>query len=267
MSNCWESEGTKPGGKRGPNIPAKVEKIIKDDSLRCRNKDRDILAYELKEKIENIGFVSPTIEVLKRKISHYRNHTKQLDMPWHMGTLKDYELNPDAIAKIFELKAKLNWEGMTLREAIWVSRFSKLPISLDMLRMQATLYAFGEDESEIAEKELFDTYGLDKDLVKILNIPDFANAKLFVSDEELGEVPKNIKDFRLWIKDYETKHSQEEIQLFRMLPEPKDTNPQLLCQFYMELGNKYEKLTDIYREAFTYWKAKGWIKKRNEDEV
>lgn len=152
---------------RGPKIKPSILKLIGTDALLFRDKPREALAYELKEKIEKMGEISPDIETIKRKISQARNHQDPLDAEWTSGTLSEYPINPVAVRKIFEMKTR-NLRRLTIRTALWISRFCELPISTMQLLMQAELYSM----SERVLGKYVEYADLDADMVKILKDPE-----------------------------------------------------------------------------------------------
>lgn len=72
----------------------------------------------------------PEIEVLERKISHYRKHMVDHpeDNPWSMATLDRYPISPGAIPAVLTCWKQRVQEGttLTIREAKWVSRLQCL---------------------------------------------------------------------------------------------------------------------------------------------
>jgi hypothetical protein len=115
-----------------------------------------------------------------RMISRIRNSTSPLDMPWHLGTLRDHPLPPGGVAKVFAIKCQYSrppklqkgaW-GITLsiREALWISRLSSLPMAIDDLEREALDYADAERISELGGTP-FDTYDKDEEVYEILGYP------------------------------------------------------------------------------------------------
>jgi hypothetical protein len=231
-------------------ILPETKKQIAGYVLKSENKEktRAILADELEVLL---GEKAPSLDTLMRMISRIRNDTNLLDTPWHLGTLEDYPLPPEAIVKIFELRIKTKWDDMTIREAKWVGRLYLLPSSLDMLRMESSLYAASELISELSDTD-FDTSGPDKDLAKILQIPDFAQASLFKDDSDLTDRERTDiaaawgvlgKDFGHWLADYEKTHDMNKANnlLRKGKPETQEDLIRLLfVEFCLEKGKTKE---------------------------
>lgn len=137
-------------------ISDEVKLEIADYTSRHPEKTRDAIASDLiailAEKSKgNPVYAPPTQDTLVKRISQVRNTVLNgRDAPWHTGTLKDFPLLPEAIAKIFEIKVKLGWDDISVREAIWLGNFSALPLSLEALKHNAEMYAFYERLSILA---------------------------------------------------------------------------------------------------------------------
>jgi hypothetical protein len=122
---------------------------------------------------------SSTIQKFWKPIKE-RDKPSLLEQPWTLGTLKDYPLPPEGIAKVFAIKCmygqppkrpKGAW-GITLsiREALWISRLSSLPMALDRLQETALAYADAERVSELSGIP-FDTYDRDEEIYEVLAHP------------------------------------------------------------------------------------------------
>lgn len=163
--------------KRAKSMLPEIKKLIIEEALDKPEVGREALADELIEKIKQRypKEVPPKFETVIKKISEARNHeTSPLDQPWSVGTLKDneYFIEPIAVSKIFQLKMK-GLERLSIRTALWISRLSALPLSIDMLYMYAFLYAKDERLSEISgSKYVFDSKDIDVSLLKLLRNPD-----------------------------------------------------------------------------------------------
>jgi hypothetical protein len=114
---------------------------------------------------EEVAKVLKLTEVNNPKIRSYENHVKQLrdrfkqvnplDKEWHLGTLEQYPLSPEALAKIIEYKLKAErikpgftgW--ITIRIALWMDRLRALPLSIDYLYFFAFKYAIREQLYEM----------------------------------------------------------------------------------------------------------------------
>lgn len=125
-------------------------------------------------------------EVFINRLRHELRVTNPLDEDWHIGTLLDYPLPPEAVAKICDYKVKsirardkkliserkkgrptaklLKYPGgLSIREALWMGRLSALPLSVDHLRWFASFYA----SREIMRALLGDEYRFDVDYDEI----------------------------------------------------------------------------------------------------
>ncbi len=107
-----------------------------------------------------------------------------------MAAFSDYPLNPDAIAKIFELKAK-GLPYLTNRTVRWISSLSSLPLSVDVLYIFAWIAAYNE--------RIFDLAGLPRDtdtltferiLLKVLQNPDKAHWTMATWEQPLSDAPE-----------------------------------------------------------------------------
>jgi hypothetical protein len=152
--------------------------------------------------------IPTSLSAVQKKVSQIRKNFKNiketgLDNLWHLGTLKDYPLPPEGIAKVFAIKCtygrppkrpKGAW-GITLsiREALWISRLSSLPMSLDKLQETALDYADAERVGELSGIP-FDTYDRDEEIYEVLRDP---------GQVYLGEHLKK------WRQKHEGTHPQE----------------------------------------------------------
>lgn len=93
-------------------LPA-IKELITIRALEDREKDRTLLAHELREEIQKRfpQEIAPTAETLIKKISEARNHaTDPLDGPWHLGILNkldDYGMpyiSADGIEAILKIQ-------------------------------------------------------------------------------------------------------------------------------------------------------------------
>ncbi|MBI4303098.1 MAG: hypothetical protein HY665_02000 [Chloroflexi bacterium] len=163
-------------GSRPRALSDRVKELITRRSLES-TAPRGDLANELVEEIHSLGERAPKYETLIKRISKARNHeTGPLEVTWHLGTVVDYPLNPDAIAKIFEWKTESidgRFRNISIRTAQWISRLASLPLSVDMLYLYALLYSSSEQTSELSHTK-FDTTRLDSELFQTLKKPDEA---------------------------------------------------------------------------------------------
>lgn len=98
-------------------------------SLEFRDMQRTKLAEKIQEEVRWLG-KPPEIEVLERKISHYRKHAIDYpeDEPWSMATLDKYPISPEAIPAVLACwkRCVRNDTVLTIREAKWISRLYAL---------------------------------------------------------------------------------------------------------------------------------------------
>jgi hypothetical protein len=90
---------------------------------------RTKLAEKIQAEVDWTG-KPPEIEVLERKISHYRNHAIDYteDKPWSLATLDKHPIPPEAIPAVLACWKRRVQAGavLTMREAKWVSRLYAL---------------------------------------------------------------------------------------------------------------------------------------------
>lgn len=98
-------------------------------TLEFRHMRRTELAEKIQAEIRWPG-KPPEIEVLERKISHYRTHAidHPEDEPWTMADLNRHPVAPEAIPAVLACWKELVRSGgaLTIREAKWVSRLYAL---------------------------------------------------------------------------------------------------------------------------------------------
>lgn len=154
-------------------LPA-IKALISQRALSELDKDREMLADELREEIQERypEEVPPAWETVIKRISKARNYESgPEDAPWHLGTLDDYPLSAEAIHHILKVQKWMAKKGersqVTLRLAKWISRFSKV-ISKDKdiawLRKVSLTYTLFEILCEISNTD-FDTSQLDTALM------------------------------------------------------------------------------------------------------
>lgn len=88
-----------------------------------------------------------------KEIAPLVNQKSPLDEKWHLGTVQEYPISPEAVKKIFELKAR-GKEYISIRIARWISRFSTLPLPIEILYLSAMEYSTAEEIAEISRTEL-----------------------------------------------------------------------------------------------------------------
>jgi len=100
-------------------------------TLEFRNMKRTRLAEKIQNEVRWPGKV-PEIEVLERKISHYRKQAMNYpeDEPWSMATMDKYPIPPQAIPAVLACwkRCVQNDTALTIREAKWVSRLYALMV-------------------------------------------------------------------------------------------------------------------------------------------
>lgn len=100
-------------------------------TLEFRDMQRTKLAEKIQAEVHWPG-KPPEIEVLERKISHYRQHAIDYpeDKPWSMATLDKHPIPPEAIPAVLACWKRRVQSGaiLTIREAKWVSRLYALMV-------------------------------------------------------------------------------------------------------------------------------------------
>ncbi len=98
-------------------------------TLEFRDMRRTKLAEKIRAEVHWPG-KRPEIEVLERKISHYRKHAVDHpeDKPWSMASLDRYPISPQAIPPVLACWKNAVQSGtiLTIREAKWASRLYAL---------------------------------------------------------------------------------------------------------------------------------------------
>ena len=98
-------------------------------TLEFRDMKRTKLAEKIQAEVHWPG-KPPEIEVLERKISHYRKHAIDYpeDKPWSMASLDKHSISPEAIPAVLTCWKQRVQSGtiLTIREAKWVSRLYAL---------------------------------------------------------------------------------------------------------------------------------------------
>ena len=164
--------------------------VFKPENL---EKDRETMANEIEALFLKSGQRSPSLDTIKKMISTFRNKSNPLDVPWHLGTLKDHPLSEYAIKMIFLLKPFAEdrehlfegelqiWQVITIRDALWIAKLSALNISLEWLWDCTQEYSRQERFAEFAGTS-FDSSDIDNDLANALakhpNIFWFSNPQM-----------------------------------------------------------------------------------------
>jgi hypothetical protein len=132
-----------------------AEKILNSIKINYYNKLRKVHPDWPDAKIrEQAAF--PGVNRVQRylkEISPLLNQKSPLQEKWHLGTLNDYPITPEAVKKIFELKAR-GKDYISIRIARWISRLSVLPLPVDVLYLTAMEYSTAEEIAEISRTEL-----------------------------------------------------------------------------------------------------------------
>ena len=201
-------------------LPA-IKELIVIRSVANKEKDRNLLAHELREEIKRKfpQELPPTKTTLVKKISEARNHSKNpLDTHWHLGLLNklsDYGIShfsaddiaailnvqhwlydeaQDAIERIFKKrddskKAYLSLNTISIRQAKWIAALHrKIGDDSDYLWMASVYYTYREILSEIIGTP-FDTWQIDLLLLKG-NKKEFIKRQSYLIDADkkrLGE--------------------------------------------------------------------------------
>jgi len=134
-----------------------------------------------------------------------------LEQPWHSAVLGNHPLPPLAVAKIFEIKAEVGWDDMTVRESVWVGRLCAMPLSLQGLKLEAAAYATHERAAELAGTP-FDARALD---VKALAKVRFGKGHQATTNRVRDHTP----DYSAWLASYRNTHTGEDFAVFEMMPE------------------------------------------------
>ena len=153
------------------DIKSAVFKLLWDDD-RLTGKELKAL---VEKELSGVNLTIRTYQNLKSdtmpRIEAER--ARNLDIPWHLGTLVEHDLPPDAVSLVLAIQAMRRHNGkkpLTIRQAHWVSRLSdlfrlksppKVLSSLEVLGAWAERYASREFSSKITETDI-DTSDLDQ---------------------------------------------------------------------------------------------------------
>lgn len=125
--------------------------------------DRYILLLGDSKKAVTLSAIQKQIEKINPKLEIVKE--EGLDNIWSMGTLKEHPLPPDVIPILLRIKKNIPALPLTIRIAIWVSRFyttikPKSPVNnVDLFRI-SYLYALNEARCAILGIE-FNTEQID----------------------------------------------------------------------------------------------------------
>jgi len=141
----------------------RMKQWVKGQILKAHRSSPDLTAKEILSvlKSKKDGARLPSLRTVQQIIHDFehastpeetevRERASRLERPWRLLTLKEYELTPAAVDKILDVKLKTQWTGMTIREALWVSRLSALPLTAKQLRAYACTYAHYEAICELS---------------------------------------------------------------------------------------------------------------------
>ncbi len=125
--------------KRAKAMLPAIKELITIRALEDRDKDRTILAHELRDEIKAkfLQEITPTKGTLIKKISEVRNHaTNPLDKHWHLGILDRIQeygisyISSDEIEAIFEVQQWLYKTGQESIHDFLMKNFDKKGLRL-----------------------------------------------------------------------------------------------------------------------------------------
>lgn len=127
-------------------LPA-IKELITIRALEDMEKDRTLLAHELREEIK-AKFpqeIAPVVDTIIKKISEARNHAVEpLDEAWHLGMSEKYPLSAEAIPYILKVKEADPHYKVTIRQAIWINRLHVAVKDIKLLSAISWYYTFYE---------------------------------------------------------------------------------------------------------------------------
>lgn len=155
-------------------------------------------------------------EVTITKLRDILKATNPLDEEWHLGTLMQYPISPDALAKIIQFKLwaiknhGFDWE-LSIREALWMARFSALPLAVSKLQVIAMNYAAREQLHELIgdEYEFTSAFDLEAILTPLLDRPE---VMLKESTPTLEGLTKALETIKREVTPERAKMIQEKIK-------------------------------------------------------
>tara|TARA_Y100000310_G_scaffold60328_1_gene55690 strand:+ start:253 stop:789 length:537 start_codon:yes stop_codon:yes gene_type:complete len=123
------------------------------------SKPRTAVAKELQEQVDWMRG-PPEVEVLKRRISWYRNHEADnpIDRPWSVGMLTQYPIQPQALPIVLEIQTKMEEDKrrLSIRQAKWVAQLYQTIPDVGLLAQAAMVIAIHAQVREIKGKHLED---------------------------------------------------------------------------------------------------------------
>ena len=157
-------------GKRGPKIPPKTMAFINQAAVEYSNVDRVRLADVLIEELGERGWITPSLETLKRYISAARNSVTTEDEPWTLGRSIKNGIPTEANSDLLEIWKRCILAGrkLTIREAKWIA-YLRGVVDYKELLAKAVKYAIRERvyemEMEKNPNAIFDTTDIDASIV------------------------------------------------------------------------------------------------------
>lgn len=150
-------------------------------------------------------------EVTITKLRDVLEATNPLDEEWHIGTLRDYPLPPEAVAKILEYKVKARSAGsadyISVRNALWMARFSQLPLSVDNLWWLGRRYSTKEQLFDFIGEEYAFSPDSDEFLLKLLS----TRSADLMKENFTPVTPNLLADFAKWVSENVTPERQKEM--------------------------------------------------------
>ncbi|AAW39344.1 hypothetical protein [Dehalococcoides mccartyi] len=134
-------------------LPA-IRELIVIRALENRDKDRTLLAQELREEIENKfpKEIPPTEETLIKRISEARTKANDpRDDSWHLGTVDKYPVSVPAIPFILQVQASNPTTKISIRRAHWIDVLHTSVKDIALLSDISHHYTFYEKISELAQ--------------------------------------------------------------------------------------------------------------------
>lgn len=175
-------------------LPA-IKELITIRALEDRDKDRTLLAHELREEIKKKfpQEITPTVNTIIKKISEARSQASDpLDDVWHLGTLDKHPLPSEAMPYILKVQELNPYYKVSIRQAKWISHLHTVVKDIKILSDISRYYTFYEKISTVAQTP-FDTSKYDtlltdtvkqKKLVKLFaemqkNVEWYSRKKVF----------------------------------------------------------------------------------------
>jgi hypothetical protein len=161
-------------------IPNEIKRLYQDIWLTARRQGRDLSRFQVEQaaqmKLSKKGLVNARLpkkraaqELIKETREQYEampEEEKEQDLSWHMGTLTDHPIPPEALVVVLKIWKSRTKEGIgfTTREAKWASRLSGVIKDTKKLSQKASQYARTELMFKFIGRP-FDSTLLDKELM------------------------------------------------------------------------------------------------------